>query len=91
MHTIDHSRNKSCFVRHVANPVFFDHTNSRSLYSRAEPKRKELNEEGWQQFVMLCLGCVLLPALIFPGEPQNHAATKEQLSSSVRSTLEYTL
>jgi hypothetical protein len=65
MRSSDHSRNKNRGVHHTSNPVFFDYTNSLSLYSRSEPKEKESDEEGWKQFSALCFGLVVLPSLVF--------------------------
>lgn len=66
MRTQDHSKIKNS-SHHAASPALFDHYYlNGSDAQRAEPKTKTINEEGWQLFAVLCFGCLILPALIFP-------------------------
>lgn len=54
------------------NQIVFDYHIKNSLYPQPKTKEKKTNEEGWQQFFMLCFGLLFLPSLAFSAQEANH-------------------
>jgi hypothetical protein len=64
------------------NPIVFDYHIKNSLYPA--PKEKEhVNEEGWKQFLALCLGLLFLPTLVFSAETRPHVAEESRQRASL--------
>jgi hypothetical protein len=65
------------------NPIVFDDHIKNSLYPNSQTK-ENANEEGWKQFLALCLGLLCLPTLAFSAETMPHAAWERRQLSFLR-------